>query len=73
MNGTTINGIFVDYRDYISTYGRTPKGRGGWAFHTGDAQDYYNMIWATGTFTYAKKLAAKEAKRRGKYRIYVCS
>jgi len=58
-----------------SITGRSPRGRGSWAFCTVDPRrgDYMDhIIWKSGTYSEAKRAAITEAS--GKFIIlYVCS
>jgi hypothetical protein len=60
--------LTLNYSFYLATYGRSPRGRGGWAFCPSeiyDRKDYVKfIIWSPSmTFGEAKKWFKTEAKR----------
>jgi len=58
--------------DYQWTYGRMPRGRGGWAFFMGSRDDMNTVFWTPSmTYADAKKLAIQEGRRRGVAVIHV--
>lgn len=67
--------IMVSTRLYEIDYGRSPKGRGSWAFSIGNTQGYDDATKAffTNSMTYkeAVKVAKKEAQKQGAGIIYV--
>lgn len=60
---------------YEMAHGKSPAGRGSWAFYMGANIDTAELFWVPGSVLYseAKKVAAKEAVRRGLYRVVVAS
>ena len=59
--------------EFEFSQGRSPRGRGSWAFFFSDEERRIEDVWFTPgstTYTDAKKLAAQEAKRRGVRDVY---
>jgi hypothetical protein len=57
-----------------NNFGKSPKGKGNWAFSIGDKSGYEDVTKAVffyGSYADAKKAASKEALNRGKDIIYV--
>ena len=62
------NRVEIDTRLYAMAYGRSPKGRGGWAFHPDAdvAATDPSIIWTPSmTYDEARRVARKIAARRG--------
>lgn len=59
--------IIIDTADYTLSHGRTPKGKGAWAFFIGCRNDISKLFFAPRSMTYAeaRKLAVQEALRKG--------
>ena len=53
-------------REYEFSHGRTPRGRGSWAFFFDRSMPVDQAFWTPGSTTYAeaKKMARDEARRR---------
>ncbi len=70
-----LNQIDVNTRYYEYDLGRTPRGRGSWAFSIGNLDGYRDATKAffTDSMTYkeAVKVAKKEAQAKGATIIYV--
>lgn len=66
----TINGIMVDYTNYIWVWGRQPRGTGNWAFFLGNESDPRHY---EGTFASARKQAVRDAKAAGYWKVAVGS
>ena len=70
--------VEVSTVDFEFAHGRTPRGRGTWAF-TFDQRHYRDVLsaevfWSTpGTYSEAKRQAVAEAQRRGARVVYVQS
>ncbi len=59
---------------YEFSHGRTPRGRGSWAFAAVRNPDTKDIIWSPSmTYAEAKKHAAKIAAERGISTLYVQS
>lgn len=58
--------IDFNTRDYELSHGKSPRGRGSWAFFFDRSMQVGTAFWTPGSTTYAeaKKLARAEAKRR---------
>lgn len=52
--------VRVSTRKYEASHGRLPRGWGRWAFQIGE-----QIEWFAGTYTEAKKLATKRARKAG--------
>lgn len=63
----------IETREYELTYGKTPRGRGSWAFFFDGDEDALKAFFTPGSTTYkeARKLAIAEAAKRGATRIEV--
>ena len=58
---TTTTEIIFDDTQFVNAHGRTPKGRGSWAFEIdGNAEPF----WHNGTYAEARKAAKAETIRR---------
>lgn len=66
--------VEFDTREYQFSHGRSPRGRGSWAFFF-DRKCQGDAFWTQGSTTYAeaKKQARAEANRRGVTVVYVGS
>lgn len=71
----SMNSIECNTMLYEREYGKSPKGRGSWAFSIGSKEGYEDVTKAffTNSMTYkeAVKVAKKEAQQRGATIIYV--
>ena len=66
--------IRIDTERFVNTHGREPRGFGGWAFFFDGKRNIEDAFFTPpSTYTQAKALALKEAKRRGAVRIDVGS
>jgi hypothetical protein len=70
-----LSNINVSTRLYEREYGKSPKGRGSWAFSIGSTEGYDDVMKAffTNSMTYreAVKVAKQEAQKRNTDIIYV--
>lgn len=68
--------VRFDTTAYQATYGRTPRGRGSWAFAFDRARDHYFFVNGQMTFGQAKRAASQTAARTvgpGVCVLYVCT
>jgi len=71
--GRTIHGVFIDYTEFISSHGRSPRGRSGWAFFWKPDSPATEAFWHVGTLREACKAAAADARAAGVTRIWLGS
>lgn len=65
--------ITVNTFDYEFSHGRSPRGRGHWAFFFDRRARIEDAYWVEGYYTEAKRLARLEAQRRGVCEVFVGS
>lgn len=67
--------VTVSTSEYRSNHGAHPRGRGTWKFALGNGQGVWlaDSFVCEGTFTTAKRAAAREARRLGLVEVAVLS
>ena len=66
--------VYFNTTEYEFSHGKSPRGRGGWAFSFVRRPDVMTEVfWVNGTYAEAKKVARDKAKAEGSDEVFVCS
>ena len=63
--------IYVDTSNFEAAHGRSPRGKGGWAFSYDKGARGDDVIFISGSYTDAKKQMLKKAKQDNQTTVYV--
>ena len=65
--------VVVSTREFEMAHGRSPRGRGGWAFFFDGATRVEEAVWFNGLFSEARRQAVLHARAHGFHHVEVGS